>query len=150
MLKKILLIVVSLAAAGAVGYGLSNLVYDKAVAPETLPEQAQSFVKEHFEGVAIAFAKQDRDFLKVSYEVVLTDGTKLEFRRGGEWKEIDRHRDSIPCGIIPAEVVAKVFELYPESFVTKAEKDSRELEVELDNRMELKFDRHYNLIGIDR
>ena len=86
----------------------------------------------------------------MSYEVILTDGTKLEFRRNGEWKEVDRHHDRIPDGIIPQEVIAKILELYPESFVTKAENDSRDLEVELDNRLELKFDKRHNLIGIDR
>lgn len=150
MLKKILIIVISLAVAGAAGYYLSNLVHDKAVTPEELPEQARSFLKEHFPEATIAFSKQDRDFLKVSYEVILTDGTKLEFRRGGEWKEIDRHHERIPDGIIPQEVVSRILELYPDSFVTKAEKDSRELEVELDNKLDLKFDKRNNLIGIDR
>lgn len=150
MLKKILIIVISLAVAGTAGYYLSNLVHDKAVAPEELPEQALSFLNENFAGAKIAFSKQDRDFLKVSYEVILTDGTKLEFRRGGEWKEIDRHHERIPDGIIPQEVASRILELYPGSFVTKAEKDSRDLEVELDNRLELKFDKRHNLIGIDR
>ena len=150
MLKKILIIVISLAVAGVAGYYLSNLVHDKAVTPEELPEQARSFLNEHFAGATIAFSKQDRDFLKVSYEVILTDGTKLEFRRDGEWKEIDRHHERIPDGIIPQEVASRILELYPDSFVTKAEKDSRDLEVELDNKLDLKFDKRNNLIGIDR
>lgn len=150
MLKKISVIIISLAAAGTAGYFLSNLVHDKAVAPEKLPEQAQAFMNEHFAGASIAFCKQDRDFLKVSYEVILTDGTKLEFRRGGEWKEIDRHHMRIPDGILPEDVMARIIELYPDSFATKAEKDSRGLEVELDSRLDLKFDKNHNLTGIDR
>lgn len=150
VIKRTLIVVLSLFAAGVAGYGLSNLVHDKPVAPDQLPEKAVAFINEHFTESVIAFSKQDRDFLKVSYEVVLTDGTKIEFRRGGEWKEIDRHHERIPDGIIPQDIATKILELYPNSFATKVENDSRHIEVELNNRLELKFDKNHNLIGIDR
>lgn len=150
MFKKIILVIVSLAAAGTLGYLLSNLAHDKATSPESLPENVLTFISEHFQDEKIAFAKEDRDLLKISYEIVLTDGTKLEFRRNGEWKEINRHRNSIPDGIIPQAAVAKVNELYPDSFITKAEYDDGELELKLDNGFELKFDKNFNLAGLDR
>ena len=129
MFKKIILVIISLAAAGTLGYFLSNLVHDKATSPESLPENALSFITEHFQDEKIAFAKEDRDLLKISYEIVLTDGTKLEFRRNGELKEINRHRNSIPDGIIPQAAADKVNELYPDSFITKSEYDDGELEL---------------------
>lgn len=150
MLKKIIIAIVALATVGAVGYYLVNLVYDKAVQPDALPEKIVTFIGANFPEEKIAFAKQDRDFLKMTYEVLLTDGTKLEFRRNGEWKEIDRHRTRIPKGIIPEQISSKVNELYHDSFVTKAERDDDEIETELDNGLELKFDRQGNLISIDR
>lgn len=150
MFKKIILVIVSLAAAGTLGYYLTNFVHDKATSPESLPENVLSFIAEHFQDEKIAFAKEDRDLLKMSYEIVLTDGTKLEFRRNGEWKEINRHRNSIPDGIIPQAAADKVNELYPGSFITKAEYDDGELELELDNGFELKFDKNFNLAGLDR
>ncbi len=150
MLKKIALAIIALVAAGTAGYYLSNLVHDKAIDPESLPENVQSFINTHFNEENIAFSKKDRDFLKMSYEVILTDGTKLEFRRNGEWKEIDRHHDRLPGGIIHKEVEAKITELYPDSFATKAEKGSKDMEVDLANGLELKFDKRNTLIGIER
>lgn len=88
MLKKIILVVISLVAAGALGYYLANLVRDRATSPEALPEKVLTFISEHFQNEKIAFAKEDRDLFKLTYEIVLTDGTKLEFRRNGDWKEI--------------------------------------------------------------
>ena len=44
MFKKIILVIISLAAAGTLGYFLSNLVHDKATSPESLPENALSFI----------------------------------------------------------------------------------------------------------
>ena len=108
MLKKIILVVISLVAAGALGYYLANLVRDRATSPEALPETVLAFISEHFQDEKIAFAKEDRDLFKLTYEVVLTDGTKLEFRRNGDWKEIKRHRVGIPEGIVPQEAAAKV------------------------------------------
>lgn len=150
MLKKIILVVISLVAAGALGYYLANLVRDRATSPEALPENVLTFISEHFQDEKIAFAKEDRDLFKLTYEVVLTDGTKLEFRRNGDWKEIKRHRVGIPEGIVPEKAAAKVNELYPNSVITKAEYDDKDLELELDNGLELKFDKSFNLTGLDR
>ena len=108
-----------------------------------------TFITEHSQNEKIAFAKEDRDLFKVTYEIVLTDGTKLEFRRNGDWKEIKRHRISIPEGIVPQEAAAKVKELYPNSVITKAEYDDKDLELELDNGLELKFGKGYELIGLE-
>lgn len=44
MFKKIILVIISLAAAGTLGYFLSNLVHDKATSPESLPENVLSFI----------------------------------------------------------------------------------------------------------
>lgn len=71
-------------------------------------------------------------------------------RRNGEWKEINRHRNSIPDGIIPQAAADKVNEMYPDSFITKAEYDDGELDLKLDNGFELKFDKNFNLAGLDR
>lgn len=150
MLKKIILVVISLVAAGVLGYYLANLVRDRATSPEALPEKVLTFISEHFQDEKIAFAKEDRDLFKLTYEVVLTDGTKLEFRSKGDWKEIKRHRVGIPEGIVPEKAAAKVNELYPNSVITKAEYDDNDLELELDNGLELKFDKSFNLTGLDR
>ena len=83
-------------------------------------------------------------------EQALTDGTKLEFRRSGEWKEISRYRTGIPEEIIPQPAVVKVNDLYPQACIVKAEYDDGDLELELDNGMELKFDKRLNMIGLDR
>ena len=150
MTKKIIITLISLAIAGAAGYYLSGLVHDKAVQPDTLPDKVQSFIKTHFPDEKIAFSKEDRDFLKITYEIILTDGTKLEFRRNGEWKEIDRHLTRLPDGILPQEITDKVAELYPDAFIIAAEADDRDTEVKLSTRVELKFDNDMNIIDIDR
>ena len=66
MLKKIILVVISLVAAGALGYYLANLVRDRATSPAALPEKVLPFISEHFQDEKIDFAKEDRDLFKLT------------------------------------------------------------------------------------
>ena len=70
MFKKVILVIISLAAAGALGYYLSTLVHDKATSPESLPDNVLAFISEHFQDEKIAFAKEDRDRKSVGRERV--------------------------------------------------------------------------------
>ncbi|MDE6858048.1 MAG: PepSY-like domain-containing protein, partial [Alistipes sp.] len=67
----------------------------------------------------------------------------------GEWKEVDCKFTEVPAGIVPAPIAEYVVNNYPNTEVVKIEKDSREYEVKLSNRMELTFDRRFNLTDID-
>ena len=86
---------------------------------------------------------------QVIYEVMFTNGSKVEFRRNGAWKEVDCRYSSLPAGIVSMPIETKVQELYPGAAVIKIERDKQEVEVKLNNGMELTFDRSHNLIGID-
>lgn len=63
--------------------------HDRAVTTEQMPRQAQEFIARYFPGEKIAYAKKESDFFEVIYEVMFTNGSKVEFRRNGAWKEVD-------------------------------------------------------------
>ena len=123
--------------------------HDRAVTTEQMPRQAQEFIARYFPGEKIAYAKKESDFFEVIYEVMFTNGSKVEFRRNGAWKEVDCRYSSLPAGIVSMPIETKVQELYPGAAVIKIERDKQEVEVKLNNGMELTFDRSHNLIGID-
>lgn len=91
----------------------------------------------------IAYAKKESDFFEVIYEVMFTNGSKVEFRRNGAWKEVDCRYSSLPAGIVSMPIETKVQELYPGAAVIKIERDKQEVEVKLNNGMELTFDRSH-------
>lgn len=62
--------------------------HDRAVTTEQMPRQAQEFIARYFPGEKIAYAKKESDFFEVIYEVMFTNGSKVEFRRNGAWKEV--------------------------------------------------------------
>lgn len=122
---------------------------DRVVTVAQMPQSAQQFIAQHFPASKTAYAKMERDFLEVTYEAVFTDGSKVEFGKDGQWKEVNCRYSKLPEGIVPGQILAKVRELYPDTYITGIDRDKRDIEVRLSNRLELTFDLKYNLTDID-
>ena len=127
----------------------SYALNDKIISKNQLPAQAQSFLNENFAGSGISYAKLETDFFERSYEVMLSDGTKLEFTGKGNWKEVDCRYSEVPEAIIPAPVKKYISDNYKGSKVLKIERDSRGYDVKLSNRLELKFNKDFEIVDID-
>ena len=123
---------------------------DKPITFSQLPQAAQTFVKQNFPDVKVAFVKQEPDFLKKSYDVVFINGDRLEFDSNGNWKEMACKMLNVPESAIPAGIKKFVNENYPDAKVTHIEKDRYEYEVRLSNFWEIKFDLNFNVIDLDR
>lgn len=122
---------------------------EKVIHVNQFPTTAQQLIKQHFGDKKVAVSKVETDMLSKSYEVIFTDGDKVEFDGKGNWEEIDCRFSSVPAGIIPAPIMNYVKENYPDTIIKKIEKDRREYEVKLSNRVELSFDMEFNLTDID-
>lgn len=109
----------------------------------------QVFIKQHFADSKVALAKMESDFFYKSYEVIFTNGNKVEFGKNGNWEEVNCKYTSVPTAIIPTTIQKYVTTNYPDTRVLKIERDKKEYEVQLSNRVELKFDLKFNLIDID-
>ena len=131
--------------------GISTLYADndRLISKEQLPLVSQQFVNKHFAGHKTSYVKLERDFFERSYKVVFTDGTKLEFARNGEWKEIDCRYSEVPSAIIPQQIRNYVSQSYPNEKILQIDRNRKDYEVHLSNRLELTFDKNYSLIDID-
>ena len=123
---------------------------DKPVTFEQLPQAAQAFIKQNFADREIAFAKVDKDWFDATYDVLFTNGEKLEFNKKGEWKEMKCRLTSVPEKALPAAIVKFVNDKYPGAKVISIEKDRYEYEVKLSNFWEITFDLQFNVIDLDR
>ena len=114
-----------------------------------LPEKAQTFLATYFPEAKISLARKEIDVMELSYDVIFTDGCKVEFDRKGNWTQVDCLTHPLPSGIVP-EAISKVIRAqYPDAQVTKIERDHRETDVKLTNRVELTFNKHMQLVDID-
>ena len=61
--------------------------------PQKLPATAREFIATHFPDTRIALIKIDREGGRTdSYDVLLENGSDLEFDRRGQWTEIEAER----------------------------------------------------------
>ncbi len=145
-MKKLFVTIVTLF---TVGIFIASADNDRIIAKENLPVSSQQFISTYFGDLNITYAKEERGFFEKSYEVVFVDGTKVEFARNGEWKEIDCRRSSVPSPIVPDKILKYVKNSYPDAKILQIERDRNEYEVRLSNRLELTFDKAFNIIDID-
>lgn len=117
--------------------------------PKELPAAAQTFLKQYFSDKQISYIKVESEFLSKKYEVVMTDRTKIEFDSKGNWDEIDCKQGKLPQSLVPAHIQQFVNAQYPGTIYHKIERDRGEVEVKLDNRLSLTFNKKGELIDID-
>ena len=114
--------------------------HDRAVTTEQMPRQAQEFIARYFPGEKIAYAKKESDFFEVIYEVMFTNGSKVEFRqteRGKRWIAVIRR---YPQESFPMPIETKVQEDCIRVLrSSKSNATKQEVEVKLNNGMELNF-----------
>ncbi|MDL2255449.1 PepSY-like domain-containing protein [Parabacteroides sp. OttesenSCG-928-G06] len=115
-----------------------------------LPAISREFLNKYFHNIDISYVEIDKDLFLVSgYEVILTDGTEINFTRKGEWIEVERNQEPVPPAIIPKEIIAYVKAYFPKMLVLAIEKESRKWEIKLNNGIELSFNRKGELIEVD-
>jgi hypothetical protein len=145
-MKKILFALVAIFTLGISNAAADN---DKLINKSELPVQAQQFIDAHFANVKLTYAKLERDFFERSYEVVLADGTKIEFASNGSWRDVDCRYEEVPAAIIPQAIKEYVNNNYPGEKILKIEHDRGYYELKLSNRYELTFNKDYKIVDID-
>ncbi|HIR32976.1 MAG TPA: PepSY-like domain-containing protein [Candidatus Coprenecus merdipullorum] len=123
--------------------------HDRPIQFNQLPAAAQEFINTYFANEKVSFAKEERDFMEVRYEVMFTNSIKIEFYKDGKWKEIDCKYSVLPEGIVPEQIATYVNSNFPGVKIHAIDRDRRDIEVELTNGLELTFDLYYNLIDMD-
>lgn len=149
MKKKIAALALGL----AVLFGAVNIASagdDKIISFAQLPKVAQSFVKKHYPKLQVSLVKLDKELFDQSYEVILSDGSRVEFDKKGNWTDIDGQDRPIPLTAIPASISAHVRKNFPGTKVVQIERTDRgRYSVELDNHIDLLFDKNFRFVGID-
>ncbi len=122
---------------------------DKPITIEQLPTVAQQTIKTHFADGKIALVKVESEIMDKTYDVIFTDGTKVEFDRKGTWKEVERRDKAVPASLVPQQIANYVKANYSGQSVRKIEKDRKEYDVTLSNGVEITFNKNFKVIDID-
>lgn len=118
-----------------------------------LPKPAQTFIMSNFKGLAVSYIIKDKDILNTNYEAMLSGGTKIEFDKKGNWKEIDGNDKVIPNSVLPKGIADYISKNYKNQKVEKIDKETEYFKggykVTFLNDLELKFDNNGKFLRID-
>ena len=127
----------------------ANAGKDKPIAVNALPVKAQTLLSNHFNNQKVMLATIESGVVSRSYDVVLQNGTKLEFDKKGNLTEIDSKQGNVPAQLIPQAIKNYLKDNYAGQSVKKIEMNKNEYEVELANGLDLTFNKHFQVIDID-
>ena len=126
---------------------VANAGNNKPISVNALPAKVQTLLSQHFNDQKVMLATIESGVVSRSYDVVLQNGTKLEFDKKGNLTEIDCKQDIVPAQLIPQAIRNYLKDNYAGLSVKKIDKN--EYEVELVNGLDLTFNKHFQLIDID-
>ena len=120
------------------------------ITTKQLPQPAQEFIKEYFAKDQVKKIRMHRhNHGEHTYNVLFTDGSKINFNSKGQWTKIKLRNDSIPVEIIPEYITTYVWEQYPNVVIMSIEQEGEGHEVELSDGTELTFNPKGNVVKID-
>ena len=122
---------------------------DKPIKFEQLPQASQQFIKKHFANKEISIVVVESGIIEKSYDVIFANGDKVEFDRKGMWTDIDCKHSEVPTAVIPQQITDYVKTAYPGAIIKEYDVDKNSHEVKLSNRLEIKFNRSFQVVEID-
>ena len=144
-MKKFLAILAIIAlAAGSMS--ARDKVYNSA---EPLPQAAKTMLATYFPSQKVNHVKVDSDVFSKEYEVILNDGTEVDFNKDGEWKSIDRGQKAVPAALVLKPISDFVAANYSGAKIVDIEKDRNSYDITLANGIELKLDRSGKFLKVD-
>lgn len=122
----------------------------KRIETSELPEAARTFLDTHFKGIAVDIAKKDAEHGEKGYEVILADGTEIEFWKDGSYREVDGKGKAIPTAYIDPKVTAYVEANYPNNKITHIDYGHKDLDVDLTGKIDLEFTKEGTFLKGDK
>ncbi|WP_367916225.1 PepSY-like domain-containing protein [Leadbetterella sp. DM7] len=120
----------------------------KVLAENEIPSAITTYVSTHFPAARILQAVKDKEGLSKSYDVILEGNISLEFNKKHEITSIES-RSALPDSVIPEKILAYVKANYPNHSILQWELDDNRQQVELDNHLELEFNKAGDFLRID-
>ncbi|ENA8810191.1 PepSY-like domain-containing protein [Campylobacter coli] len=117
------------------------LAKDMVVPASELPNNAKEFISKNFKTAQIGLVKKDID----SYDVILNDGTEIDFMINGEWKEVDGKYKALPNSILP-NIMPKI-SASSNAQIIEVSREINGYKFELSNQLKIYTDAQGNILG---
>ena len=119
---------------------------DKVISETELPASARTFVSTYFAPAKVATVYKDRS----EYEVILSDGVKIDFNKSGEWTDVDAPLNKeLPTGFYPETIDTYLLANMDGAGINEISKERYGYDVELVNGIDLRFDSEGKFLRYD-
>lgn len=146
MFKKIMIALVAVLGIQTAAVAKDIYARDASV----LPKAAQAVIDKNFKA-KVNVVKIEKSLGRVSdYEVILTDGTEIEFDRDGNWQNVEVGvSGSVPTAFVLTPISQYVKKNHPGQKIVGIERDHGGFDVELTNGIDMKFNKAGQFIRYD-
>jgi hypothetical protein len=123
---------------------------DRIITFDQLPAAAQAIVQQYKNVADIAYVKLDPEFFGGDeYSVRFNDGKEFEFEEDGSLHKVDYQYEAVPEALVPEVVRQQVKASFPQALIVEWGKSGWGWKAELNNKIEIKFDRNLQMRGLD-
>lgn len=148
IMKKLLRLIpfVLIALAGAAAFSACSDDDDQIVGNDQLPVIAKNFLGQYYPNATVVSVHKD----KSDYDVILSDGTHIDFDHSGNWTDVDAPTGkTVAQGFYPAAIDTYVSANYPSDGINEISKDKGNYDVDLISGIDLVFNSDGTYVGID-
>ena len=118
------------------------------IAFQNLPEMVKSAVLKNYSDSLVQYVTWQKALGKDEYDFLMEDGTKMQYFENGQLHKI-KCKAGVPDALVPDPILRYVRETFPHATITEYKNDPWSQEVELNNEMELVFNRRGDFLRID-
>lgn len=137
-------------ATGAILLGTPATTEAKTAKMSQLPAAAQQTIRDNFGGRKVAMSKSGTTMLFAkNYDVVFTNGDKVEFDSNGNWTDIQCNHSHVPAALVPQGIKDYLKRNYADTTIKEIEKSGSKYEVKLSNGLEITFNKYLEVTNID-
>ncbi|MCM1034997.1 MAG: PepSY-like domain-containing protein [Paludibacter sp.] len=122
---------------------------EKIISFEQLPAAAQNVITTYFSVDNISYITSEKELSHTDYEVKFIDGSSVDFNTAGEVEKVESKFSAVPDGLVPAKIRNYVQTKFANNFITEYKKEWRKYEIELNNGLDLIFNKNMDFVGID-
>ncbi len=109
---------------------------------KVLPAAAQNFIARNFKAKVNLIKIDSGTFSSTDYDVILTDGSEIDFDSAGNWKDIEVGRSAkVPDAAVPEATRRYVKQNHPKAKIVGIERSRSGFKIELSDGIEFETDR---------
>lgn len=121
---------------------------------KSLPENAKEYISRHFQNSAINHYEKETELLDIEHKVYINHSGvsyRLEFDKYGNITEISSldNRTPLPQSVLPVKITQHAKQVYPNACIVEWEKKRSTQTIELDNGVELVYNRRGDFLRMD-